>query len=43
VLSYAGTLALSAVIDPEHFPDADVLEDALRAELGLITNVPVGR
>ena len=43
VLSYAGTLTLTAVIDPDHFPDADGLADALRAELGTITAVPQPR
>jgi len=40
VLSYAGTLALAAVTDPDHFPEADVLADALRAELGMIIAAP---
>jgi diacylglycerol O-acyltransferase / wax synthase len=43
VLSYAGTLTFTAVIDPDHFPDADGLADALRAELGTITAVPQPR
>jgi WS/DGAT/MGAT family acyltransferase len=36
VLSYAGTLTLTAIVDPDHFPDLDILTDALRAELDLI-------
>ena len=36
VLSYAGTLTMTAIADPDHFPDLDTLTDALRAELGLI-------
>jgi hypothetical protein len=37
VLSYAGMLAITAIIDPEHFPSLDSLTNALRAELELIT------
>jgi hypothetical protein len=40
VLSYAGTLTFTVVIDPDHFPGGDELADALRAELGMITAVP---
>jgi diacylglycerol O-acyltransferase len=40
VLSYAGTLTLTAITDPDHFPDLDTLTDALRAELDLIIHHP---
>ena len=43
VLSYAGTLALTATADPDHFPDLDTLTDALRAELDLIIHHPADR
>jgi hypothetical protein len=33
VLTYAGTLTISAIIDPEHFPDGDTLAAALETEL----------
>jgi deazaflavin-dependent oxidoreductase (nitroreductase family) len=36
VLSYAGTLTMTAIADPAHFPDLGALSDALRAELDLI-------
>jgi diacylglycerol O-acyltransferase len=32
-LSYAGTLSVTAVVDPDHFPDPDVLVQALEDEL----------
>jgi WS/DGAT C-terminal domain len=35
--SYAGTLTISAITDPDHFPDHPGLTDALRAELDQIT------
>jgi len=37
VLSYAGTLTVTVIVDPDHFPDLDTLTDALRAELDLIS------
>lgn len=40
VLSYAGTLTLTATTDPDHFPDLDTLTVALRAEVDLITHHP---
>jgi len=40
VLSYAGTLAVTAIVDPDHFPDLDRLTDGLRAELDLIIHAP---
>jgi len=43
VLSYAGTLTISVIIDPDHFPDLDTLTDALRAELDLIIHLPPAR
>ena len=36
VLSYAGTLTLTAITDPDHFPDPSTLTDALRSELDQI-------
>jgi diacylglycerol O-acyltransferase / wax synthase len=36
VLSYAGTLAITAIVDPEHFSSLDSLTSTLRAELDLI-------
>jgi diacylglycerol O-acyltransferase len=36
-LSYAGTLTVTAVADPDHFADLPALADALRAELALLT------
>ena len=38
VLSYRGTLTISAIVDPDSFPDLDVLSDGLRAELDLVTH-----
>jgi len=38
VLSYAGTLTVTAVVDPDHFPDLDALTDALRAEFDLVVD-----
>jgi diacylglycerol O-acyltransferase len=43
VLSYAGTLTLTATVDPSHFRDLSVLTDALRAELDLIIHHPAVR
>ena len=40
VLSYAGNLTISAVVDPDHFPDLDALTDGLRAELDQIIHTP---
>ena len=40
VLSYAGTLTISAITDPDHFPGHPRLTDALRAELDQITHHP---
>jgi hypothetical protein len=36
VLSYGGTMTVSTIVDPDHFPDLEVLVQALRAELALI-------
>jgi diacylglycerol O-acyltransferase / wax synthase len=36
VLSYAGTLAITVVADPQHFPDLDVVAAALQADLGAL-------
>jgi hypothetical protein len=40
VFSYAGTVTITAIVDPDHFPDLDTLIDGLRAELDLIMNTP---
>jgi len=40
VLSYAGILTISAITDPDHFPDLPGLTDALRAGLDQITHHP---
>ena len=40
LLSYAGTLTLTAIIDPDHFPDPATLTDALHAELDQIIGHP---
>jgi hypothetical protein len=42
VLSYAGTLTLAVITDPDHFPDPGTLTDALRAELDQVVGHPVG-
>jgi WS/DGAT/MGAT family acyltransferase len=39
VLSYSGTLTISAIVDPDHFPDADALAAALSEELRLISSL----
>jgi WS/DGAT/MGAT family acyltransferase len=36
VLSYAGTLTVTAVVDPDRFPDLSTLTGALRAELAAL-------
>jgi diacylglycerol O-acyltransferase / wax synthase len=33
-LSYDGMLTIAAIVDPDHFPDVDVLSTALEKELG---------
>lgn len=43
VLSHAGTLTITATVDPGHFPDPSSLTAALRAELGLIIRHPPAR
>ena len=40
VLSYAGTVTVTAITDPDHFPDPGYLADALRAELDQIIRLP---
>jgi hypothetical protein len=37
VLSYAGTVTITAVADPDQFPDLSALSDGLQAELALLT------
>ncbi|NPC41648.1 wax ester/triacylglycerol synthase domain-containing protein [Nocardioides sp. zg-1230] len=39
VLSYAGTVTVTAVVDPDGFPDLDVLLAGLRDELGVIAGL----
>lgn len=43
VLSYADAVTITAVADPDGFPDLDVLTDGLRAELDLVTHPPEDR
>jgi diacylglycerol O-acyltransferase len=38
VLSYAGTVTITAIADPDRFPDLSTLVDALQVELALLTN-----
>jgi diacylglycerol O-acyltransferase / wax synthase len=38
VLSYAGTLTVTVISDPDHFPDPQNLTAALRDELGLVAS-----
>jgi diacylglycerol O-acyltransferase len=40
-LSYAGTLTITAVADPDHFPDLAGLVKGVRTELALLTSAPV--
>jgi hypothetical protein len=40
VLSYAGTLTVTAITDPGHFPAPGLLADALLAELNRISRYP---
>jgi hypothetical protein len=37
ILSYAGTLTVTAIVDPERWPDLGVLSAALRTELDRIS------
>jgi hypothetical protein len=39
VLTYNGTLTISAIVDPDHFADADALAAALFGELRLISSL----
>ncbi|HEU5355556.1 MAG TPA: wax ester/triacylglycerol synthase domain-containing protein [Actinocrinis sp.] len=41
-LSYAGSLAVSVITDPDHFPELNALTDALRTELGRLVHQPTG-
>jgi hypothetical protein len=43
VLTYAGTLTVTAIVDPDHVPDLDTLTAGLRAELELIAAGRSGR
>ena len=38
MLSYAGTVTVTAITDPDHFPDPDTLAGALGAELDQISH-----
>jgi WS/DGAT/MGAT family acyltransferase len=38
VLSYAGTVTITAIADPDRFPDLSTLTDALQVELALLTH-----
>jgi hypothetical protein len=40
VLSYTGTLTITATTDPDHFPHLATLTGALQTELDLITDAP---
>jgi diacylglycerol O-acyltransferase len=40
VLSYAGTLTMTVIVDPGRFPDPSELTDSLSAELDLIIHCP---
>lgn len=42
VLSYAGTLTVTAIADPDHFCELGALAAALRAEFDLIIQLRVG-
>lgn len=42
VLSYAGTLTVTATADPDHFPELSTLTDALHAEFDLLVRQPGG-
>lgn len=43
VLTYAGTVTISAVVDPDRFPDLDVLAAGLRRQLDLVVRSPATR
>jgi diacylglycerol O-acyltransferase / wax synthase len=36
--SYAGTLTITVIADPDHVPDLSVLAAALQAELDMLTS-----
>lgn len=40
VLSYAGTLTVTVIVDEDAFPDADVLVGALQGELDVLAHAP---
>ena len=40
VFSYAGTLTVTVISDPDHFPDPQNLTAALRDEFALVTSSP---
>lgn len=39
-LSYAGTLAITVMVDPDHVPDLPILVTALQTELDTLTSIP---
>jgi hypothetical protein len=39
ILSYAGTLTVTVIVDPDAVPDVGVLATALRAELESLTSM----
>jgi diacylglycerol O-acyltransferase / wax synthase len=38
-VSYAGALTITAVADPDHFPDLPTLATALQAEIAALTGL----
>jgi WS/DGAT/MGAT family acyltransferase len=38
MLSYAGTVTITVIADPDHFPELSTLTDALQVELALLTD-----
>lgn len=43
VLSYAGTVTITAIVDPDRVPDLPILTAALRAEFAALTVSPATR
>ena len=42
VLSYAGTVTISTIVDPDHFPDLDGFARELRRQLDLVVHASAG-
>ena len=45
-LTYNGNLTITAIVDPDHFPDLEILAEGLRTELDLVVHAgaaPAGR